>query len=195
MALNGGLAYVYLQDRTGRWSDPPVFERDVLPVARACWDAHETGKYAPELRGALAGVLVREVESEGWEADFKALSPDGEIMPLEGWFAGQPEGLYLDPVARLAHHAGRYTGDILLISNYAQGYYFGSETTGIHGGLHPEDSLATLAYGWPGAGLEDWERLSGEIRSAIDARCEREGGRMPMTCDMLLGIDAVLARG
>jgi hypothetical protein len=194
MALNGGLGYVYLQNRRGHWADPPVFDRDVQPVARAFWEAHETGKYASELRGALAGVLLRDVESAGWEADFKALTPEGEVVPLEDWFAAQPDGLYVDPVHRLAHHAGRFAGDVLLISNYADGYYFGSETVGIHGGLHPEDSLATLSYGWPGASEEDWVGASAAIRSAIEARCAREGGRMAMTCDLIVGIEAVLIR-
>ena len=192
MALNGGLAYVYLRNRLAAWSAEPDFERDVLPVARAFWDAHANGAHAPELRGALAGVLVRDVVTEGWEADFKALTPDGDVVSLEDWFAVQPEGHYVDPVHRLARQAGRYTGDVLLISNYAGGYYFGSETIGIHGGLHPEDSLATLSYGWPGAEAGDWERVAGLIRSAIAARCAREGGRLAMTCDLVVGLEAIL---
>ncbi|HUF38470.1 MAG TPA: alkaline phosphatase family protein [Anaerolineales bacterium] len=190
MATNGGLAFVYLRSRVGEWSDPPEFQRDVLPVARAFWEAHATGVYAAELQGALAGVLLRDVGTLGWETDFKALTPDGAVVPLDAWFAAQPEGLYLDPVNRLRHQAGRFAGDLLLISNYAEGYYFGSETVGIHGGLHPEDSLATLSYGWPGASGEDWGRVSSEILSAIEARCAQEGGRMAMTCDLVVGIEA-----
>lgn len=191
MALNGGLAYVYLRNRLADWFAEPDFERDVLPVARAFWEAHANGVHAPELRGALAGVLVRDVVTEGWEADFKALTPGGDVVSLEDWFAAQPEGHYVDPVHRLARQAGRYAGDVLLISNYAGGYYFGSETIGVHGGLHPEDSLATLSYGWPGAEAGDWERVAGLIRSAIAARCAEEGGRLAMTCDMVVGLEAI----
>jgi len=40
------------------------------------------------------------------------------------------------------------SGDILLISNYSGGYYFSGPLRGMHGGLHPEDSFATLAFGF-----------------------------------------------
>jgi hypothetical protein len=190
MALNGGTASVYLQKKDGHWAEPPLFERDVRPVARAFWQAHATGKYAPELRGALAGVLVRNVERDGWEAPFAALTPDGDLLPLPDWFATQPDGLYLDPVHRLNNQTGLFSGDLLLISNYAGGYYFGKEIHGVHGGLHPEDSHATLAYGCPGADAEDWARMKAAIEEAIAARCAAEGGRMPSTCDLVVGVEA-----
>jgi len=198
LALNGGLAYVYLQKKDGRWADVPQFERDVRPVAQAFWDAHLTGEYASELKGALAGVLLRNVERDGWEARYEALTPPtstsvGEVIPLADWFAAQPEGLYVDPVHRLNHHTGLYAGDVLLISNYAGGYYFGKEIHGVHGGLHPDDSLATLAYGWPGAPADDWARVKARITGAIEARCAAEGGRMPSTCDMVVGVEAGLS--
>ncbi len=192
MALNGGTASVYLQKKDGHWADPPLFERDVLPVARAFWAAHATGQYASELRGALAGVLVRNVERDGWNAPFAALTPDGTLLPLANWFATQPDGLYLDPVHRLNNQTGLFSGDLLLISNYAGGYYFGKETHGVHGGLHPEDSHATLAYGCPGAGAEEWARMKVAIEGAIAARCAAEGGRMPSTCDLVVGVEAIV---
>ena len=192
MALNGGLAYVYLQNRTGHWADLPEFERDVLSVAGAFWAAHETGVHADELKGSLAGVLVRNVEAQGWEAPFKALTPGGKVVSLETWFADQPPGLYLDPVNRLNHHVSRYSGDMILISNYAEGYYFGGETTGVHGGLHPDDSLATLAYAWPGSPSDAWSAVKEAVLQAIDRRCAAEGGRMPATCDVIHGVEAVL---
>ena len=192
MALNGGLAYVYLQKKDGQWSDAPDFQRDVLPVAQAFWEAHTEGRYAFELRGALAGVLLRNVEQEGWEAGYRALTPAGEIVSLHQWFAALPPAEYIDPVHRLEHYAGRYSGDLVLISNYSEGYYFGSETKGVHGGLHPDDSLATLAYGWPGVEAADWVNAAAKIRAAIEGRCKAEGGRMAMTCDMVVGIESIL---
>lgn len=190
MALNGGLALVYLQNRTGRWAAPPAFARDVLPVAQAFWQAHETGARAPELKGALAGVLVRDVEAGGWEARYQALTPAGELVSLEAWFAAQPPGLYADPVHRLDNLAGLYAGDMILISNYADGYYFGGEITGVHGGLHPEDSRATLYYGWPGASEAEWAVARAALTAAIEARCAREGHRQPTTADMVVGLEA-----
>ncbi len=200
LALNGGLAYVYLQNKTGHWADAPNFARDVLPVGRAFWEAHLEGKYAPEVQGALAGVLIRDVERAGWAAPYEALTPEeagdphGSLVPLGDWFAAQPVGLYLDPVNRLNHLASPLAGDIVLISNYADGYYFGSEISGVHGGLHPDDSLATLAYGWPGASLAEWVPMGQAILDAIGARCRAEQGRVPTTADMWIGLQAAISK-
>ena len=190
MALNGGMAYVYLQNRTGRWADPPVFQRDVLPVGRAFWEAHLNGAHAQELQGALAGVLVRDVETYGWEAGYYALRPNGELAALDEWFAEQPAGFYTDPVNRLDNHAGRFSGDLLLLSNYSDGYYFGGETVGVHGGLHPEDSLATLCFGWADVPDETWIIIRARIADAIENRCQQEGGRFASTTDMITGYEA-----
>lgn len=190
MALNGGLAYVYLHKQDGFWADAPVFERDVLPVARAFWEAHKTGAYASELKGALAGVLLRNVETQGWSAGYQALTPDGALAPLQEWFSSQPDGLYVDPVRRLERLASRFSGDLILISNYAEGYYFGNEMTGVHGGLHPDDSLATMVFGAPGMPAGEWEPLAEKMRSAISERCGREGGRMAATCDLMTALQA-----
>lgn len=193
VASNGGLAHVYLRNRqSGRWVEPPSFGRDVLPVGRAFWEAHATGRYAAELRGALAGVLAHDVEGEGWSAGYQALTPSGERLPLEKWFAGQPAWLYADPVHRLENLAGPASGDLLLISNYPAGYYFGAPMSGVHGGLHPEDSGALLACGWPAATGEDWRAARRAFRDAITRRCALEGGRQPSTTDMVTGIQAVL---
>jgi len=192
MALNGGLGDVYLQNRsTGEWKDAPRFEHDVLPVGQAFWEAHQTGRYTAHLKGALAGILVRNVERDGWQAGYQALTPTGALIPLADWFAMQPPELYLDPVHRLNNRAGRNASDIAIISNYADGYYFGGQTTGTHGGLHPEESRATLLYGWPDASAADWEAAKEAISSAIQARCHAEGDRLPCTADMLTGLQAV----
>ncbi|MDQ4078305.1 MAG: alkaline phosphatase family protein [Chloroflexota bacterium] len=193
LTLNGGLADVYLHNQTGRWSDPPDFDQDVLPVGRAFWDAHHTGKLAPEMRGALAGVLLRNVERDGWEGCYEALTPSGEVVSLEEWFAKQPADLYVDPVNRLNNLAGTFSGDLLLISNYADGYYFGDNLCGIHGGLHPDDSCATLVYAWPDSSQAGWTEVRHSIRAAIDTRCRTEGDRYPSTTDMLTGLEAALS--
>jgi hypothetical protein len=199
VASNGGLAYVYLQNHTGRWADVPDFERDVLPVSQAFWDAHRSGIYAPELEGALAGVLVRNVESGGWYEPYRAVSPQGEILSLEEWFSPDNQGLhfpipqkYADPIHRLDNLVSPYVGDLLLISNYTRGFYFGAPISGIHGGLHPEDSAATLAFGFPGETAEIATRLRIAVDSAIQTRCRAEGGRQPSTADLLTGLLAGL---
>ncbi len=196
VASNGGLAYVYLQNRRRRWADSPDFLRDVLPVGRAFWEAHATGRYAAEVQGALAGVLVRNVEKDGWYAPYQALTSGGDIVSLEDWFStgrdAPPERLYIDPVNRLNNLTSPMTGDLLLISNYADGFYFGAPITGIHGGLHPEDSRAVLAYGFPGVDVAIAEDMRIAIIDAIQDRCAAEGGRKPSTTDLVTGLLAVL---
>lgn len=198
VSANGGLAYVYLQNRRGHWADVPDFGRDVLPVGRAFWQAHASGQYAAELQGALAGVLIRNVEKAGWRSSYSALTPDGEIVSLEKWFSTTSgrfdvvaSGRYLDPVNRLNNLAGPLTGDLLLVSNYADGFYFGAPIHGVHGGLHPEDSRAVLAYGFPGVDADTAEKMRIAIWSAIHQRCIAEGKRQPSTADMLTGLDAL----
>jgi hypothetical protein len=177
---------------SGRWADPPNFEQEVLRVGEAFWAGHTTGRYAADLEGALAGVLVRDAEQAGWGAPFRALTPQGELRSLADWFAGQPADIYADPVHRLENLAGPQAGDLLLISNYAGGYYFGGPVSGVHGGLHPEDSFALLAYGWPGVPAGQWEAARTAIEDAIIARCQAEGGRYLSTADMATGLMAVL---
>jgi hypothetical protein len=192
VASNGGLAHVYLQNRRGHWRDAPDFERDVLPVAQAFWEAHQTGKYAGELQGALAGILVRDVEHESWSAAYRAVTQSGDLVPLVDWFTEQPAEMYADPVHRLNNLSGSLAGDLLLISNYADGFYFASPLEGVHGGLHPDDSWAALALGWPGAQQTAWDLGRATFQAAIERRCQREDQRLPCTADLLTGLLALL---
>ncbi len=192
VAMNGGSAQVYVKNREGRWRTPPDFERDILPVARLFWEAHSTGRYTPDLEGALAGVLVRNVAAQGWHTNYLSFTPQGELLSLDDWFARQPPGLYADPVNRLNNLAGPLSGDLFLISNLAEGFYFSGPTHGVHGGLHPEDSGAIIAWGWPGSGEETWLQVRGSIEQAIAGRCEAENGRQPGTADLWTGLQQIL---
>jgi hypothetical protein len=194
VASNGGLAHVYLQNRLGRWADAPIFERDVLPVGRAFWEAHASGIYAAELHHALAGVFLRDVEHEGWGTDYLALTPQGDRVSLEAWFAAQPAQYYADPVNRLHNLAGPLVGDLLLVSNYASGYYFSQPMPGVHGGLHPEDSWATLALGCPGSSQQGWEAAKKAFVDAVQKRCQLENNRQPSTADLLTGLFALMPK-
>jgi len=192
IASNGGLAFVYLQNRTGRWADIPKFESDILSVGTAFWEAHATGSFASELEGALAGVLVRNVESDGWYAPYHALTPEGENVSLKKWFMGQPSSDYSDPVHRINNLVNPWVGDLLLISNYADGFYFSAPIPGMHGGLHPDDSESTLVYGFPGVDQSTTNELCAAIDKAIQKRCVAEGGRRSSTADLLTGLLAVI---
>jgi len=194
-ALNGGIAFVYLRNRRGLWSDPPLFSRDILPVARGFWEAHKTGSYSPELEGALAGVFIRNVELSGWDAPYLAYTPDNKILPLDDWFRDEihRRGASLsppwcDPINRLNNLVSPFVGDLLLLCNYAGGYYFGAPMNGIHGGLHPEESKATMVFGFPchrDLSLTNWRT---GVFDEISSRCKAESNRQPSTADLLTGL-------
>jgi hypothetical protein len=83
-------------------------------------------------------------------------------------------------------------GDVLVITNYAGGFHFGAPKAGTHGGLHPEDSRAVLAYGFPGVDEAGAVTLRATVIDAIQRRCGAEGGRQPSTADLVTGLLAVL---
>jgi len=144
----------------------------------------------------LAAVLLRNVARDGWSAPYFALTTEGQIISLEEWFSidrdVQNENLYIDPINRLNNLACPMTGDLLLISNYADGFYFGAPITGIHGGLHPEDSKAVLAYGFPGVNGATAEKMRIGIDDAVQKRCKAEGNRHPSTADLMTGLLSIL---
>ena len=195
VASNGGLAQVYLCNRMNgerRWAEPPDFEQEVLPVARAFWEAHTSGSHAPELRGSLRAVLARDASGGEWKAPYRALSPEGTLLSLHDWFDRQPEAHFIDPVHRLNNLVGPMSGDLILISDYSEGYYFAAPEAGVHGGLHPEDSYATLAIGLPQAAEASWLELKQKMRQAVESRCAAEGGRLPGTVDLLTALYAAI---
>ncbi|MFN2143874.1 MAG: alkaline phosphatase family protein [Anaerolineales bacterium] len=146
IALDGGLAHVYLRKPEAEWAAPPLFEQDVIRTAKAFWQASLHGAHAPNLQGSLDSILVRNAEKDGWSAPYQAITPEGDLLPLEEWAAGQvASGKAVDPLRRLSQLAGPYSGDLLLIANYAEGFFFSPILKGVHGGIHPEDSTGILA--------------------------------------------------
>jgi hypothetical protein len=195
VASNGGLAQVYLCNLFGgerRWSEPPDFDKEVLPVGRAFWEASADGKYAVDLHGSLAAVLARDAGGGRWRAPYQVLTPAGRLLSLEEWFAQQPQAQYIDPVNRLNNLSGPMSGDLILISNYAEGFYFAAPEAGVHGGLHPEDTFATLAIGLPNAPGHTWLDLKRRIQTAVEMRCASEGGRLPGTMDLATALYTVI---
>ena len=189
VACNGGLAHIYLQNRAGARRDRPRFEHDILPVARDFWDANQSERYAEDLHGALAGILARDVEHEGWHAPYHAWTPQGRFLAAE-WLASRGVPVVED-AARLARLAGPTSGDLLLISDYEQGFYFGSPTTGVHGGLHPEDSRAVLSFGWQGASPSQLAHLRETVSGVVGDRMRRDGRQFPSVVDLLPALGAL----
>jgi hypothetical protein len=62
----------------------------------------------------------------------------------------------------------------------------------VHGGLHPEDSFSSLAFGWPAASAADWANLHKAIIDRIQQRCRLEGDRSSSTADLQLVIGEAL---
>jgi hypothetical protein len=178
VASNGGMAQVSLRRQGGAWSDLPSFEEDVLPVGRAFWEEHAMGRYAADLRGALSAVLVRNARDEGWYAPYHALTPDGRVIDLAA-FLGESPFPTLDALPRLRDLSGPVSGDLLLLANLTGGFYFGAPTTGVHGGLHPDESLCVASFGAPEASREGWSSLRDGLREECTLRARREGRAHP----------------
>jgi hypothetical protein len=185
VASNGGMAHVYLRRHGEDWSAFPRFKTEVMRVARAFWDANRTGRYAADLQDALSMILVRNAEGEGWQADYRAVTPDGELVPVGEYLAAHPEVKTVDAESRLRHLAGPGSGDLLLLANYASGFYFGDVTTGVHGGLHPEDSLAVASFGWPGASAGQMDHLARVVDEMVSARLAGENRTHASLADLV----------
>jgi hypothetical protein len=169
MGLNGGLAHVYLRHRAGRWAAPPRYEEDVLPVAESFRQMNETGKYEDELQGSLELILVRETEHEGWQGEYRV-------------YLGKD---YADAANRIRLAASVTTGDLILVANGREGYYFGAPTTGVHGGLYPGESEAVLTFAYPGGSPDEIAWLRETVTGVVADRCANEGGREPSVADMV----------
>ncbi|NPA93149.1 MAG: alkaline phosphatase family protein [Chloroflexi bacterium] len=187
-ALNGGMAMVYLRKPGRPWREPPDFRQSVLPLAQRFWESHRGGA----LEGALEGVLVRDVAREGWHAPYVALTPDGEFLSLEAWFQAFPRDRVADPVHRIHNMTSPLSGDIILLANTEEGYYFGHTLRGVHGSLHPSASEACLALAWPKADRGAWVQARDRFEEAITLRCRTEDNREPQTADLLTGLEAIL---
>jgi hypothetical protein len=192
VGLNGGQAHVYLQNRAGRWADPPRHAEDVLPVAEAFRQMNQTGRYEDELQGSLDLILVRDAEHEGWQGEYRAYGGDGQTQPLPAYLAAHPELDYADAASRIRLAAGSCTGDLILLANGREGYYFGAPSTGVHGGLYPEESEVVLTFACPGGspGATAW--LRDTVAGVVADRCANEGNRQPSVADFVPAALALL---
>lgn len=191
VASNGGLAQVYLQHRQGHWSTPPRFEADVLPVARAFWQAHLTGDYSGELQGSLAMILARNVERDGWSAPYQAVTADGRLLSVEAFLEENPALETCAASWRLQRLACPYSGDLILAANYADGFYFSVPMKGVHGGLASADSRSVLAFSQPFGEAQDAAATLAVLSAAIAGRCQSEA-RTPDVSDLTGALSALL---
>lgn len=189
---NGALAYVYLRRPGSPWAEAPRFAADVNRVGRAFWEAHHTGAHSQELQGTLSAILVRNVELAGWAAPYQALGPDGTLTPLEAALAAEEGRTLAQAARRLRASQTDVSPDLVLMANYVDGFYFSPPLLGMHGGLHPEDSRATLTFGFGrGVAAAEADVVLGAVRQAIESRSRAEG-REVSVADLTVGVLAAL---
>ncbi len=184
VGLNGGMAHVYLQHRAGRWADPPRYQEDVLPVAESFRQMNESGRYEESLQGSLDLILVRDSEREGWAGPYRVYLGKDKTAPLADYLADRPELGYADPVNRIRLAASAASGDLILLANGREGFYFGPPTTGVHGGLLTGESEVVLLFALPDGTTRDIEWLRESVGGVIGDRCANEGRRQPSVADM-----------
>lgn len=185
VGMNGGLAHVYLQHRAGRWADPPRYAEDVLPVAEAFREMNRSGRYVPELAGCLDLILVRDAEHTGWSGEYRVYLGNGCTQPLADYVATHPALGYADPVSRIQQAASAVTGDLILLANGREGFYFGRSTRGVHGGLLPAESEVVFTLAYPGGSSDEIVHLRKVVTTEIADRCAAEGGRQPSVADLV----------
>jgi hypothetical protein len=184
VGLNGGLAHVYLQHRAARWADAPRTVQDILPVADAFCQMTTRGAYEDELQSSLELILVRDAENEGWHGPYRAYVGQGRTQPLADTLVEHPELNYRDAVNRLQLASGPTTGDLILVANGREGFYFGKPTVGVHGGLLPGESEAVLTFAYPGASDDEVRWMRETASGIVSDRCANEGDREPSVADM-----------
>ena len=185
MGLNGGLAHVYLQNRAGRWADPPRYAEDVLPVAEAFRQMNETGEHAGELQGSLELILARDAEHEGWQGEYRVYVGNGQTQPFADYLAAHPELDYADAVNRIRLATSAATGDLILAAKGRKGYYFGAPMTGMHGGLYRGESEVVLTFAYPGGSPDEIAWLRETVAGVVAHRCANEGSRAPSVADVV----------
>lgn len=166
-APNGGLAHLYIRRPNAPWSATALFGDHILPAAsRLVCSTGGSGEpgIEPEL---LSAVLVRDTERDGWDAPYRALVPSGELVSLERFFADRAFAFYREPASRLNRLASAASGDIVLLANGEQGFYFGAPYRGQHGGLLRGESECTFAIGAPSLSREAWASLETALAASL----------------------------
>jgi hypothetical protein len=190
MGLNGGMAYVYLQHRAGRWADPPRYAEDVLPVAQAFSDVNELGLYEDELQGSLELILVRDAEREGWQGEYRVYLGGGRTQSFADYLAAHPGLDYPDAANRIRLATSAMTGDLLLVAR--EGFYFATPMAGMHGGLLRGESETVLTFAWPDGSPGEVAWLRETVTGVVADRCASQGHREPSVADMVPAVSALM---
>lgn len=190
VAYQGAMAYIYLADRSScpnegdrcDWRRAPRLEEDVLPLARAFYNANESGEGLPELRGTLDLIFAREPRRVEEDALPFQIFDGQKLVPIREYLKGNPRPDLVRLEERmLGLAAGRYghrAGDILLLSRSGlerpieDRYYFSGLYRSWHGSPARQDShipFAVARAGDSGVRLRELVRkATGDKPSQLD---------------------------
>ncbi|HJL16427.1 MAG TPA: alkaline phosphatase family protein [Sandaracinaceae bacterium LLY-WYZ-13_1] len=173
VAYQGGMAYVYLADRSTcpdegdacDWRQPPRFEADVLEAARAFDSSTRDGTPVAGLEGRLEMVLARRpVPLDETPRPFSVFDGD-RLVPVDAWLDAHPQPDWVRVSERLRDLAvgphGHRAGDLLLISRLGRAIphsdrtYFSGPYHSWHGSPSRQDSeIALMALHMDRSGRE-----------------------------------------
>lgn len=191
LAMQGGMAYVYLADRSScpdegmscDWSRPPRTDEDLMVAARMFYEANRTGAHVPRMKDAIDLILARVDSSSGSDAPPFEVFDGDRLVPLATYLHHNPRPDLLDLENRLADLAtgphGHLAGDILLLSRMSLDVpledrtYFGTPYHTWHGSANAYDSRVLFALAHPAMYGSALGRL---MRDALDMRDSRASG-------------------
>lgn len=144
---HGGSMHISVKNRiTRRWYDLPELKTDLFPLALAFMDAAKSERFnvAP---GWLDIALVKDHISHRY-----LVVRDHKVYTVEKFFAAPAHvEKYPDGARRVRGLYNRYSPDLVLLSNYDNGFHFSPNHTrsGMHGNLAAGDSVVPILFSGP----------------------------------------------
>jgi type I phosphodiesterase/nucleotide pyrophosphatase len=190
LAYQGAIAYVYLADRSTcrdpgtkcDWSRPPRFQEDVMPVARAFYEANRKGKPVPGLKGTLDLIFTRHPEAPAKGGQPFEVFDGTKLIPVAEYLTehSRPDLIDLDRRLRwlAAGPDGDRAGDVLLLAKSGlnrpieERFYFSEPYRSWHGSASPQDShvpIIVASQDAAGTSMRDLVlRVAGASPSQLD---------------------------
>ncbi len=174
-AYQGAIAYVYLADRstcpnpgtTCDWKRPPRYKEDVLPAARAFYNANKTGRPMPRMKDTLDLIFARRPTPPGKDTLEYEIFDGHRLVPIWEYLIRHPRPDLIQLDRRMqwlsAGPYGNRSGDILLLTRSGLNnpiqdrYYFSAPYHSWHGSASPQDShipLIVARKDYPGTKLK-----------------------------------------
>lgn len=144
---HGGALLLYLRNvDTNKWYEQPSLNNDLLNTAKTLTDLSRTSTcgIAP---GWLDMIVINSREDNN-----RFVVKDNKVFAMKNFFS-MPENLskYPDGYRRMLGFFSKRAADMVLMSNYEQGFHFGlPDQLGQHGGLGVEDSMTPMVFSGPG---------------------------------------------